>query len=214
MSWKRVLSKASRRTSKILRSTGKSVCSVKKIVRSSFITILSWGERWKISPQKKKSFWFVSIRCIPHPPPHLGHCISLWINKGFGGWWKMCITLDTSPSLWVCHVVVLCALLLSGWTTAKTYQQEVQKADLHWLTGHILQLPAEIMLWISKAMNEEKICILHSPSAVWLSLSLICNTNVLSSQSRLLWTQSARVNYWQQTLLNHPAKIGKENRHF
>lgn len=109
------------------------------------------------------------------------------------------------------HVVTLGDTLLSGRTSVTTQHQEVQRADFHWLTGHILWLPAEIMPCISKAMNEEEICIVHSPSAAWLSLSLICNPNVLPSQSRLGWTQSTRVNDWQPALLNYPAKIRNEH---
>ena len=49
--------------------------------------------------------------------------------------------------------------LLSGWTSVTTHLREVQRADFHWLTDHILPLPAEIVLRTSKAMNEEKICL-------------------------------------------------------
>lgn len=78
---------------------------------------------------------------------------------------KLYITLEASPSLWVCQVFTLSDTLLSGRTSVTKYHQQVQRVDFHWLTGHILQLPAEIMLWISQAMNEEEICVLHSPSA-------------------------------------------------
>lgn len=83
MSWKAVLPKASRRTSKILRSTGKSVFCVRKKNSERQLRYRSFLGRKVKNQTSKISFWFVSIQYIF--PPCWGHCLSLRINKEFGG---------------------------------------------------------------------------------------------------------------------------------
>lgn len=106
MSWKRVLPKASRRTSKILWSTGKSVFCVRKKNSERQLRYCSFLGRKVKNQTSKISFWFVSIQYIF--PPCLGHCLSLRINKEFGGLMEDVHYFRYFSFTQVCHVVVLC----------------------------------------------------------------------------------------------------------